>query len=125
VVSGLFRQSMGRHWAKILMLQAAMVAHFEMEQWPSSRSASRSRSTTRGRGRGLRWQHTVASHTGAPSRLPPSPSWTFHPRAFHLVNHGVPPGLVDAMQTVGLAFFRMPMAGNIQFGCRPTQGRHR
>ena len=36
--------------------------------------------------------------------------------AFHVVNHGVTPGLLDAMRGAGLAFFRAPMAEKLRFG---------
>jgi isopenicillin N synthase-like dioxygenase len=42
--------------------------------------------------------------------------------AFHVVNHGVPPELLDAMRAAGLAFFRAPMAEKLRFGCDPARG---
>lgn len=42
--------------------------------------------------------------------------------AFHVVNHGVPPGLLDAMRGAGLAFFRAPMEEKLRFGCDPASG---
>ncbi|CAM0912901.1 unnamed protein product [Alopecurus aequalis] len=42
--------------------------------------------------------------------------------AFHVVNHGVPQGLLDAMRDAGLAFFRAPMAEKLRFGCDPARG---
>lgn len=42
--------------------------------------------------------------------------------AFHVANHGVPPGLLDAMRAAGLAFFRAPMEEKLRFGCDPARG---
>ena len=42
--------------------------------------------------------------------------------AFHVVNHGGPPGLLDGMRAAGLAFFRAPMAEKLRFGCDPARG---
>ena len=42
--------------------------------------------------------------------------------AFHVVNHGAPAGLLDAMRAAGLAFFRAPMAEKLRFGCDPARG---
>uniref|UniRef100_A0A0E0DXD7 Fe2OG dioxygenase domain-containing protein n=1 Tax=Oryza meridionalis TaxID=40149 RepID=A0A0E0DXD7_9ORYZ len=42
--------------------------------------------------------------------------------AFHVVGHGVPPGLLDAMRGAGLAFFRSPMEEKLRFACDQARG---
>ncbi|TVU34732.1 hypothetical protein EJB05_16580 [Eragrostis curvula] len=42
--------------------------------------------------------------------------------AFHVVGHGVPVELLDAMREAGLAFFCSPMEDKLRFACDPTRG---
>lgn len=42
--------------------------------------------------------------------------------AFHVVGHGVPGELLDAMRGAGLAFFRAPMEDKLRFSCDPARG---
>ena len=42
--------------------------------------------------------------------------------AFHVVGHGVPGELLDALRGAGLAFFRAPMEDKLRFACDPARG---
>ncbi|TKW20068.1 hypothetical protein SEVIR_4G061100v4 [Setaria viridis] len=42
--------------------------------------------------------------------------------AFHVVGHGVPGKLLDAVRGAGLAFFRAPMEDKLRFACDPARG---
>ncbi|CAN6202424.1 unnamed protein product [Urochloa humidicola] len=42
--------------------------------------------------------------------------------AFHVVGHGVPGELLDAVRGAGLAFFRAPMEDKLRFACDPARG---
>jgi len=42
--------------------------------------------------------------------------------AFHVVGHGVPGELLDALRGAGLAFFRAPMEDKLQFAGDPARG---
>ncbi|EER87904.1 hypothetical protein BDA96_10G058700 [Sorghum bicolor] len=42
--------------------------------------------------------------------------------AFHVVGHGVPRELLDAVREAGLAFFRAPMGDKLRFACDPARG---
>ncbi|CAL5044431.1 unnamed protein product [Urochloa decumbens] len=42
--------------------------------------------------------------------------------AFHVVGHGVPAELLDAVRGAGLAFFRAPMEDKLRFACDPARG---
>ncbi|WVZ82403.1 hypothetical protein U9M48_029669 [Paspalum notatum var. saurae] len=42
--------------------------------------------------------------------------------AFHVVGHGVPGELLDAVRAAGLAFFRAPMGDKLRFACDAARG---